>query len=113
MVSDNVFVATVFIKGVAGAYEEQFPLNATMTMTRQQYEKLAVAINMGTNLPSCATPNGKFMLLATQSPVTNRTRPCSVRAQPVLCAACARSAPAMLCLCSTWCSVCALSVLFF
>jgi Na+/H+ antiporter NhaB len=89
MVSDNVFVATVFIKGVAGAYEEQFPLNATMTMTmtRQQYEKLAVAINMGTNLPSCATPNGEFILqLTTQSLVDKLNG-----TQPLLCpcAACA------------------------
>ena len=91
MVSDNVFVATVFIKGVAGAYEEQFPLNATMTMTmtRQQYEKLAVAINMGTNLPSCATPNGEFILqVTTQSLVEDKWN-----AAPALSVRCPCAAP--------------------
>jgi len=89
MVSDNVFVATVFIKGVAGAYEEQFPLNATMTMTmtRQQYEKLAVAINMGTNLPSCATPNGEFILQLTTQSLVDKSNAAPALSVRCLCAA--------------------------
>ena len=74
MVSDNVFVATVFIKGVAGAYENQ---GVNGTMTRDHYETLAVSINMGTNLPSCATPNGQaaflFILTSSISPLVHLT----------------------------------------
>lgn len=74
MVSDNVFVATVFIKGVAGAYSDQ---GVNGTMTREHYETLAVSINMGTNLPSCATPNGQaaflFILTSSISPLVHLT----------------------------------------
>jgi Na+:H+ antiporter, NhaB family len=55
-VSDNVFVATVFINEATAA------LHAGM-IDAPQYEKLAVAINCGTNLPSVATPNGQAALL--------------------------------------------------
>ncbi|MBA3685032.1 MAG: sodium/proton antiporter [Planctomycetes bacterium] len=55
-VSDNVFVATVFINEATAA------LHAG-TIDAPQYEKLAVAINCGTNLPSVATPNGQAALL--------------------------------------------------
>ncbi len=61
-ISDNVFVATVYINEVQAAFEAG-------ELTRLQYEKLAVAINTGTNLPSVATPNGQaaFLFLLTSS----------------------------------------------
>ncbi len=62
MISDNVFVATVYINEVAAAFDAG-------TITRTQYEHLAVAINTGTNLPSVATPNGQaaFLFLLTSA----------------------------------------------
>jgi len=56
VVSDNVFVATVFIKEATTAY-------TAGTIDARQYEQLAVAINTGTNIPSIATPNGQAALL--------------------------------------------------
>jgi NhaB family Na+:H+ antiporter len=60
MVSDNVFVATVYITEVQSAFEAG-------RITREQFELLAVAINTGTNIPSIATPNGQaaFLFLLT------------------------------------------------
>jgi Na+:H+ antiporter, NhaB family len=62
MISDNVFVATVYINEVKTA------LNAG-SITRREFEQLAVAINTGTNLPSVATPNGQaaFLFLLTSA----------------------------------------------
>jgi len=62
MVSDNVFVGTVYIT------EIQKALTAG-TITRDQFDLLAVAINTGTNLPSVATPNGQaaFLFLLTSA----------------------------------------------
>ncbi|MEC8012551.1 MAG: sodium/proton antiporter NhaB [Pseudomonadota bacterium] len=62
MISDNVFVATVYIGEVQASFEAG-------EMTRQHFEHLAVAINTGTNLPSVATPNGQaaFLFLLTSS----------------------------------------------
>ncbi|GAB5449854.1 MAG: sodium/proton antiporter NhaB [Halioglobus sp.] len=62
MISDNVFVATVYIN------EVKMALNAG-TITRQEFNQLAVAINTGTNLPSVATPNGQaaFLFLLTSA----------------------------------------------
>jgi len=62
MISDNVFVATVYINEVAAAADAG-------TITREQFENLAVAINTGTNLPSVATPNGQaaFLFLLTSA----------------------------------------------
>jgi Na+:H+ antiporter, NhaB family len=59
-ISDNVFVATIYISEVAQAFEAG-------ELTRQQFELLAVAINTGTNIPSVATPNGQaaFLFLLT------------------------------------------------
>ncbi len=51
-ISDNVFVASIFITTV----EE-------MNLTREEFENLAVAVNMGTNIPSIATPNGQAAFL--------------------------------------------------
>ena len=60
MISDNVFVATVYIS------ETQKAL-AAGAISREQFDLLAVAINTGTNIPSVATPNGQaaFLFLLT------------------------------------------------
>jgi len=62
MISDNVFVATVYITEV----EELF---LTGEITRPQFDALAIAINTGTNIPSVATPNGQaaFLFLLTSA----------------------------------------------
>ncbi|MGJ8693323.1 MAG: sodium/proton antiporter NhaB [Thalassotalea sp.] len=62
MVSDNVFVGTVYITEVKNAL-------IAGTITRDQFDLLAVAINTGTNLPSVATPNGQaaFLFLLTSA----------------------------------------------
>ena len=66
MVSDNVFVGTVYITEVKAALTEGI-------ISREQFELLAVAINTGTNLPSVATPNGQaaflFLLTSTLAPL--------------------------------------------
>jgi len=62
MVSDNVFVGTVYITEVAAALKSG-------AITRDEFDMLAVAINTGTNLPSVATPNGQaaFLFLLTSA----------------------------------------------
>lgn len=62
MVSDNVFVGTVYINEVKNAWMAGH-------VTRDQLEFLAIAINTGTNLPSVATPNGQaaFLFLLTSA----------------------------------------------
>ena len=62
MISDNVFVATVYINEVAQALEDGI-------IDREQFDVLAIAINTGTNLPSVATPNGQaaFLFLLTSA----------------------------------------------
>ena len=65
-ISDNVFVATIYITEVEKAF-------AAGQMTREHFELLAIAINTGTNLPSVATPNGQaaflFLLTSAISPL--------------------------------------------
>lgn len=62
MMSDNVFVATVYISQVKEVYDSG-------QISREHFEALAVAINTGTNLPSVATPNGQaaFLFLLTSA----------------------------------------------
>jgi NhaB family Na+:H+ antiporter len=62
MISDNVFVATVYITEVKDALDAG-------TITRKEFDQLAIAINTGTNLPSVATPNGQaaFLFLLTSA----------------------------------------------
>jgi NhaB family Na+:H+ antiporter len=62
MISDNVFVATVYINEVEQAFRAG-------EITREHFDKLAIAINTGTNLPSVATPNGQaaFLFLLTSA----------------------------------------------
>jgi len=61
-VSDNVFVATVYISEVKAAFDAG-------ALTREQFDLLAVAVNTGTNIPSVATPNGQaaFLFLLTSA----------------------------------------------
>ena len=62
IVSDNVFVATIYITQVKEAL-------TTGAISQEQYEAMAVAINTGTNIPSIATPNGQaaFLFLLTSA----------------------------------------------
>jgi NhaB family Na+:H+ antiporter len=61
-ISDNVFVATVYISEVKLALEEG-------AISRELFDHLTVAINTGTNIPSVATPNGQaaFLFLLTSA----------------------------------------------
>ncbi len=61
-VSDNVFVASVYIDEVALALVNN-------EINRDTFDLLAVAINTGTNIPSVATPNGQaaFLFLLTSA----------------------------------------------
>jgi NhaB family Na+:H+ antiporter len=67
-ISDNVFVATVYIGEVKQAFTNG-------VITRDQFDALAVAINTGTNIPSVATPNGQaaflFLLTSSIAPLIN------------------------------------------
>ena len=61
-ISDNVFVATVYINEVYAALEAGH-------ITREHFNLLTGAINTGTNIPSVATPNGQaaFLFLLTSA----------------------------------------------
>jgi NhaB family Na+:H+ antiporter len=65
-ISDNVFVATIYITEIKAAY-------LSGAISGRQFEWLAIAINTGTNIPSVATPNGQaaflFMLTSTLAPL--------------------------------------------
>jgi len=67
-ISDNVFVATIYINEIKDALD----LNI---ISRDQFDKLAIAINTGTNIPSIATPNGQaaflFLLTSSLAPLIN------------------------------------------
>lgn len=75
MISDNVFVATVYINELQQAFESATMSAAEIAAVRPQYEKLAIAVNTGTNLPSVATPNGQaaflFLLTSALAPLIN------------------------------------------
>ena len=61
-ISDNVFVATIYISQIQEAL-------AAGVIDREQFDLMAVAINTGTNIPSIATPNGQaaFLFLLTSA----------------------------------------------
>jgi NhaB family Na+:H+ antiporter len=61
-ISDNVFVATIYISEVKAALLEG-------AISREQFDALAIAVNAGTNIPSVATPNGQaaFLFLLTSA----------------------------------------------
>ena len=62
MISDNVFVATIYISEVKEALDAG-------RISKETFDLLAVAINTGTNIPSVATPNGQaaFLFLLTSA----------------------------------------------
>ena len=62
IISDNVFVATVYIGELKQALIDGL-------VDRPQFENLVVAINTGTNIPSVGTPNGQaaFLFLLTSA----------------------------------------------
>jgi len=64
--SDNVFVATVYINEVKAALDSG-------AIDQEHFNRLAISINTGTNLPSIATPNGQaaflFLLTSTIAPL--------------------------------------------
>ncbi len=62
MMSDNVFVATVYISEIKDSL-------IAGEIQREDFELLAIAINTGTNIPSVATPNGQaaFLFLLTSA----------------------------------------------
>jgi NhaB family Na+:H+ antiporter len=61
-ISDNVFVASIWISEIKTALDNG-------EITREAFDMLAVAINTGTNIPSIATPNGQaaFLFLLTSA----------------------------------------------
>ncbi|MBI4665698.1 MAG: sodium/proton antiporter NhaB [Nitrospinae bacterium] len=61
-VSDNVFVATIYISEAKTLFDAGL-------IDLAQYNLIAVAINTGTNIPSVATPNGQaaFLFLLTST----------------------------------------------
>lgn len=61
-ISDNVFVATVYINEMASSLKSG-------AITKEHFDMMAIAINTGTNLPSVATPNGQaaFLFLLTSA----------------------------------------------
>ena len=67
-ISDNVFVATIYINEIKDALDANI-------ISRDQFDKLAIAINTGTNIPSIATPNGQaaflFLLTSSLAPLIN------------------------------------------
>ncbi len=62
IVSDNVFVATIYITQIKDAL-------LAGAISPEQFDAMAVAINTGTNIPSIATPNGQaaFLFLLTSA----------------------------------------------
>jgi NhaB family Na+:H+ antiporter len=58
--SDNVFVGSVYMTEVKNLLDSG-------SVSREQFDLLAIAVNAGTNLPSIATPNGQaaFLFLLT------------------------------------------------
>jgi NhaB family Na+:H+ antiporter len=62
MISDNVFVATIYISEIKQALDNG-------EISREVFDLMAVAINTGTNIPSVATPNGQaaFLFLLTSA----------------------------------------------
>ncbi len=62
VVSDNVFVATIYISEIKEAFDNG-------VINRETLDTLAIAINTGTNIPSVGTPNGQaaFLFLLTSA----------------------------------------------
>ena len=67
-ISDNVFVATIYINEVKNLLDAG-------EITLEHFNNLTIAINTGTNIPSIATPNGQaaflFLLTSSLAPLIN------------------------------------------
>ena len=67
-ISDNVFVATIYINEVKALLDAG-------TISLDHFNNLTIAINTGTNIPSIATPNGQaaflFLLTSSLAPLIN------------------------------------------
>ena len=67
-ISDNVFVATIYINEVKALLDAG-------KITLEHFNNLTIAINTGTNIPSIATPNGQaaflFLLTSSLAPLIN------------------------------------------
>ncbi|MBK4775425.1 sodium/proton antiporter NhaB [Candidatus Pantoea edessiphila] len=61
-IADNVFIGTVYISELKHAFEKEL-------INHHQFELLAIVVNVGTNIPSIATPNGQasFLFLLTSN----------------------------------------------
>ena len=68
VISDNVFIASVFINEIALAFKNG-------AFDAAWYNRLAIIVNMGTNVPAIATPNGHaaflFLLTSSLAPLIN------------------------------------------
>eukprot|EP01052_Picozoa_sp_SAG31_P020745 SAG31_NODE_1573_length_7850_cov_1.757193_9_plen_160_part_00 len=82
MFSDNIFIATIFIEAVGdkqGLSNEVNADNGTQTLfwSEQHFHRLGMAISLGTNLPSIATPNGHatalFLMTSAIAPLVELT----------------------------------------
>ena len=69
MISDNVFVGTVYINQVSEAFNTGMLGDVKSVAAKEHFDWLAIAINTGTNIPSIATPNGQaaFLFLLTSA----------------------------------------------
>lgn len=67
-ISDNVFVATIYINEVKNLLDAG-------EISLEHFNNLTIAINTGTNIPSIATPNGQaaflFLLTSSLAPLIN------------------------------------------
>lgn len=67
-VSDNVFVATIFINQIVAAKNA-----VNSTISDEQFERLGLSVVAGVNVPSMATPNGRsatlFILTSNLAPI--------------------------------------------
>ena len=67
-ISDNVFVATIYINEVKNLLD-------VGEISLEHFNNLTIAINTGTNIPSIATPNGQaaflFLLTSSLAPLIN------------------------------------------
>src|SRR5205807_2441590 len=70
-ISDNVFVATIYISETLQHFDAlRAAQGGALTAAQSaQLDRIAVSINMGTNIPSVATPNGQaaFLFLLTSA----------------------------------------------
>lgn len=75
MISDNVFVATIYITELQRQFQAE--PDSKLYGNREEFDLLAVAINSGSNVLSVATPNGQaaflFLLTSSAAPILGLT----------------------------------------